>query len=161
MVFHFSDNSLKVLVSSVAVPRRDFYAIFATSVPVHVSISSRCELVRCNDDSKTPKHEARQPKKEAAKQIQTFAAVSSAKTLAKLGIPLNNHFLGTSQKTSKKTPCCVKTSSMELEPFGRQLWHPRKPCFKLSFSEIIYSIQTWCPSTALQFLSLTLQSHLL
>lgn len=88
LVFHLSDNSLKVLVSSVAVPRRAFYAIFATSDPVHVSISSRCELVRCNDDSKTPKHEARQPKKEAAKQIQTFAATSSAKKLAKLGIPI-------------------------------------------------------------------------
>jgi hypothetical protein len=87
-VFHLFDNSLKVLVSSFAVPRRAFYAIFAASDPVHVSISSRCELVLCNDDSKTPKHETAQPKKEAANQMQMFAATSSAKKLAKLGIPI-------------------------------------------------------------------------
>ncbi len=62
--------------------------MFATSDPVHVSISSRCELVRCSDDSKTPRQQARHLKKEASKQMQSFSATSSGKKFAKLGIPI-------------------------------------------------------------------------
>jgi len=69
-----------MLVFEFAVARMKHFAIFVASEPVHVAISSRCELVRCSDEEKPP----RERKKEAEKRKKSFGSAN----LRKLDIPM-------------------------------------------------------------------------
>jgi hypothetical protein len=123
---HLFADYFKVFLSSFAVPGHTFYVIFAASDPVHVSISSRCELIRCSDEVTTPRQQSRQRKKQFFKQMQSFAASSSAEKLAKLGIPfeqslswhLSKHFhedplLRENLKNGARALCLTVHSSAE------------------------------------------------
>ena len=75
----------KVRVHEFAVDKAAYFALIASSDPLHVAISSRSELVRCSDSSGKGERER---KREAAKEKKAFSASSAAQKVQKLGIPL-------------------------------------------------------------------------
>ena len=76
----------QVLVYEIGFLRHGYFALIATSDPVHVSVSSRCEVVRSSDPIQ--EKGKREAKRETAKQMKAFSSSATAQKVQKLGIPI-------------------------------------------------------------------------
>ena len=95
-------NVAKVLVYEIAFERLPYFALIASSDPVSIAISSRCEFVGCSDPSR--EKGKREEKREKEKEKKVFASSAAAQKVQKLGVPIEKSLSWNLSNTFNEDP---------------------------------------------------------